>query len=1523
MLLSATAMWPVLARAANECPTFNETVASNQAVEFNVLSCSINGVQSVTQPSHGTATIVGAKTAGNIQYQNTDGSATSDQFTFVDDDGETILVQITIGTPTYPPIVISPSTMPNGNVGQSYSPVTFSSTGGDGGPTYTYNVSEGNLPNGMNFNGTGISGTPTESGTFAITVTSQDTHGNEGQQNYSFTINGGVISVSPTTAPTGNLYTSYLLTMNASGGTAPYTYTYGSTGSLPPGITFNAGTFTGTPTQTGTFTYAVNVADSAGNSERVDYTFTISPPNITVSPSSLSDATQYSAYSQQLSASGGYPTGSYTYKVNGTLPTGLTLSNSGLLSGTPTGSGTTSFSVTATDSSPSPGPYTGTQSYSLKVNANPPTITTSSLPAGTVDTAYNQTITGSGGVPTYTFTISAGSLPAGITLASNGTLSGTPTAGGSFPITVKLTDSASNTATQAYTLSINPATVTFTPGTLTAPTLHVAYNQTFTGSGGTSPYHFAVASGSLPPGLVLSSTGVLSGAATATGAFNFNIIATDSSTGTGPYGDTVSYTVTVTAPTIVLSPSSLSTAQVGVATSQTISASGGSGSYTFAVVSGTLPNGVSLSSAGTLSGTPTEGGSFPITVTATDSNTNTGSQTYTLTVNNAGLSITPTTLSAGTDGVSYSQNLAGNGGTAPYTFSISSGALPAGVTLSSTGTLSGTPSQVGTANFVLTVHDSSTGTGPYTTTQSYSLAIAVPTPTLAPASGTLSGNYAQAFTETFVASGGTAPYTYAVTSGTLPSGLSLNASTGALTGTPTATGSFPITITATDHSTGVGAPFTASTNYTLAIGTATIAIAPTSVTGATVGVAYPNTQLTASGGIGPYTYTIPSGALPNGITLSSGGLLSGTPTAAGNFSFTVQATDANGISGTRTYTLLTANASVVLSPASLPPATAESAYSQSFGASGGTAPYTYAVTSGSLPAGLSLNTSTGALTGTPTAAGSFIFTVRATDSSTGTGAPFFSARSYTFTVNVPSVTISPSSLPNPQIAVAYSQSLTASGGNGSYTYSVSSGSLPSGLTLSANGSISGTPTAAGSFNVTITATDGLSFTGTQSYTMTVATPALTLSPASLPIATAESAYSQNFSASGGTAPYTYAVTSGSLPAGLSLNTSTGALAGTPTAAGSFIFTVRATDSSTGTGAPFFSARSYTFTVNAPSVAISPSSLSGMQVAVAYNQQLTASGGNGSYTYSISSGSLPNGLTLSAGGLISGTPTTAGNFSFTVTAKDSLNFTGSQAYSVSAQQAKPIAVNDTASTPADQPVTINVTSVDTGPITSIAIVSQPAQGTAAVNGLAIVYTPKHNFYGTDTLTYTATGPGGTSAASTVTITVTPLAVPTVAAQSVTMVAGNTASINPTTGATGGPFTAISIAKAPSSGTATVSGNAINYTAAANASGQITFTYTLTNAFGVSQPATVTVTVDPRPLIAPQNISSVAGRSVLVNLTQGASGGPFTAATLVSLSPSSAGSASIVPIAGGYELHFTSAATFSGVAVVTYTLSNAYA
>ena len=189
-----------------------------------------------------------------------------------------------------------------------------------------------------------------------------------------------------------------------------------------------------------------------------------------------------------------------------------------------------------------------------------------------------------------------------------------------------------------------------------------------------------------------------------------------------------------------------------------------------------------------------------------------------------------------------------------------------------------------------------------------------------------------------------------------------------------------------------------------AVGCPAVILAPASLPNGGIGMAYSQT-LTASGGTAPYTFNVVSGALPPGLTLTPSGMLAGAPSTSGSFTFTVTATDANGCAGSQTYTIVinaTMCPTITVSPTSLPAPNVGVAYSQVLTASGGTAPYTFIVISGALPPGLTLSTA-GLLTGTPSSAGNFVFTVRATDAAGCVGLRTYSFTTVVATQPVPAV----------------------------------------------------------------------------------------------------------------------------------------------------------------------------------------------------------------------------------------------------------------------------------------------------------------------------------------------------------------------------------------------------------------------------------------------------------------------------------------------------------------------------------------
>jgi subtilisin family serine protease len=327
----------------------------------------------------------------------------------------------------------------------------------------------------------------------------------------------------------------------------------------------------------------------------------------------------------------------------------------------------------------------------------------------------------------------------------------------------------------------------------------------------------------------------------------------------------------------------------------------------------------------------------------------------------------------------------------------------------------------------------------------------------------------------------------------------------------------------------------------------------------TTGTSY-SASLTAVGGKGPHAWSITGGALPDGLALASSGAVTGTPTAAGTATITVEVADADGETATSTVSI-EVSTPVAVTSTSLPAGNTVSAYETFLAAEGGKGAYTWSIASGSLPGGLSLTSSTGRIAGTPTSAGTWNFTVRATDTESRVA-----TRALSITVSAPPA-VSAGSLPGGTVGSAYSATLGATGGTTPYTWTLASGVLPAGLSLSVGGVISGQPTTAGtsSFTVRVTGNDGLSSTAARSITVT--TP-FSITTESLPDGVQGTAYRQTLTASGGTGTLSWSRVSGTLPNGVSLS-SAGVLSGTPSAANTFTFTVRVTDGASRTAQATF------------------------------------------------------------------------------------------------------------------------------------------------------------------------------------------------------------------------------------------------------------------------------------------------------------------------------------------------------------------
>ncbi|MBI5361383.1 MAG: putative Ig domain-containing protein [Planctomycetes bacterium] len=792
----------------------------------------------------------------------------------------------------------------------------------------------------------------------------------------------------------------------------------------------------------------------------------------------------------------------------------------------------------------------------------------------------------------YAWSISAGSLPLGISLSrSNGSdvwydngyayhngflpgqaiLSGTPTQAGTYNFTVTVTDYANNTAAVQYTLIVDSFMITTT--SLPGGNVNMSYNANLTASGGTAPRTWSITAGALPGGLSLNANnGAITGTPSATGASNFTAKITDANNNNVTRALSISiapeFYFTTTA-------GALPNANLNNAYSTQANVIGGTAvnaysyddeyqeyyyicsGYVWSVSAGSLPPGLSLSQTNgsdiwydngyayhngllpgqaILSGTPTVNGAYTFTLQATDYPGVVISRQFSITVYS--LNITTSSLVGGNVNMSYAANLIASGGTTPYTWSITVGTLPGGLSLNANnGAITGTPSTTGASNFTVKVTDANNNN----ITKALSISIAPEFYFITTAGALTKANINNSYTTQINVTGGTAVnaysydedyqeyyyicsgYAWSVSAGSLPSGISLSQTNGS-------------------------------------------------------DIWYDN------------GYAYHNGFLPGQA------ILSGTPTQAGTYNFTLQSTDYLGIVITREFSILVYP--LYIETNTLPPGNKDNPYTVTLTASGGATPYNWTITAGNLPAGISLAQETGIISGTSTVIGTFNFTVKVTAADNDYISKALSVNigpAFYYTTNGP--------FPHANLTISYETIISVTGGTpyeaynvdemgweyrsfecSGYMWNVSAGSLPPGIGIgSTNGSypyylnwydqgqreyngllpgqakLIGTPTQAGTYNFTLRATEYPGCAITRDFSITV-DPIIITTDSSLPYIRKDESYTRILTVSGGPTPYTWSINQGSsLPPGLSMSED-GIITGIPTVIGFYNFTIRVTAS---------------------------------------------------------------------------------------------------------------------------------------------------------------------------------------------------------------------------------------------------------------------------------------------------------------------------------------------------------------------------
>ncbi|MCZ4245230.1 putative Ig domain-containing protein [Pedobacter punctiformis] len=456
----------------------------------------------------------------------------------------------------------------------------------------------------------------------------------------------------------------------------------------------------------------------------------------------------------------------------------------------------------------------------------------------------------------------------------------------------------------------------------------------------------------------------------------------------------------------------------------------------------------------------------------------------------------------------------------------------------------------------------------------------------------------------------------------------------------------------------------------------------TTLSNATVGFTYTKQINVAAGGTPNYTYTLAAGStLPAGLSLSAAGLITGTPTVANDYTFSITATDNKGCTVTTPFNLKV-TAALVLTPGALANGITGTVYTTQTipPATGGTGPYVYAATN--LPPGLTFDPATHQISGTPTLKGNYTIPVTVTDANGNS-----ITSNYTIKVTDP-LALPATTLADGVTGTVYNTQVipSATGGIGPFAYSATG--LPPGLTFNpTTREITGTPTQAGNYTVSVTVTDADGKTATTNYPVKVTDPLL-LPAATLADGTVGVTYPAQTipSATGGVGPYAYVATN--LPPGLTFNPATREITGTPTQAGNYAVAVTVTDS-----------QNKTVTTNYPVKVIGQLSLpsatlpNGVVGDVYATQTLPAvSGGTSPYTYLATN--LPPGLSFNTVTReITGTPTVGGNYTISLTATDANNNKVNTDYTIAVTVKAPVAAN--ASVCAGNPATLSVSNLQTG------------------------------------------------------------------------------------------------------------------------------------------------------------------------------------------------------------------------------------
>ncbi len=1080
---------------------------------------------------------------------------------------------------------------------------------------YTFNITEGGLPPGFFIRQSGtyfyLEGIPNTAGTWKFTLRVTDRRDMYAERKLSVTIDdtnykaddmtlSGAFTAS---GETGKWYESRIYT---EGGTQGYTFNV--TGTLPPGLyIYKYGSdfyLQGVPTQTGDYTFTLKVTDRRNSYAEISSTVSITAGDSYKDPSEAEDMAITGdlptgrrineSYSGSVSLTG-YDDSTVWSIVDGSLPPGLSLSGGRYgcdIRGIPNTGGTYRFTLRATASR---NVYVERQ-FVIKINASPfeaedMSITDNFTTNKMINESYSSYVHLNGYTDNVTWTLAEGTLPPGLSLRSGNyyiELYGIPNTGGTYTFTLRATDSRNSYVERPFTVKINDTPFEAEDMSITGDfTTGTRINDSYYGQVNVNGYegnvYWTLADGALPDGLSLrpsGSTAYIRGIPNKGGTYTFTLRATDSRNAYIERQFLIKINDTPYKDDGMSITGDFDTGKnVSESYYSYVFASSYAGSIYWTHVSGALPDGLSLRPDGRyayIRGIPNKPGTYKFTLRATDTRNAYTEREFSITINGdepSAPSSTDDMILSGAfpDGYTinnwYSSYIQASGGESDYTFKITGGTLPPGFYIRQDGSyfyLEGIPNTAGTYTFKLRVIDSRK------TYAEREFTVKINSSHYVTTDMSLSGKFPDAYTinpwysNYIQANGGEGDYTFNITAGSLPPGFFIrqNGSYFYLEGIPSAPGTYTFSLRVTDRRNAY-----TERSFTINIkGSAApapdpedpVTIITSSLPNGKEGEAYSaSISVTADTSTG-LTWVITG--LPDGLSYTTNGktcTISGKPTAAGTYTVKVNVANTE-TEDTKEFTLTVEEPdeeedTITITTSSLAVASTGESYSQTLKAEGTVT--SWKITGGDLPEGLTLDESTGTISGTVSENAiehnadelkDYTFEVTASNSSSST------VKKLTISVLEPIKFITDSALPNAKVGEEYKAVISVSGTmRVNVTWIVVNlpagiePLMPEGLSYTTNGrtcTISGTPEKAGNYVLKVDA-GTIDTEDSRNFTLTVeaAPEPVEISTSSLEAAATGKEYTQTLSALG--SPTSWKVTSGNLPEGLALNESTGTISG--------------------------------------------------------------------------------------------------------------------------------------------------------------------------------------------------------------------------------------------------------------------------------------------------------------------------------------------------------------------------------------------